>query len=128
MSVLLPVLRDQGFDRGGLQTVVLFFVVRNFGEPFPPEHPGDKWMMRRQIERALDAARLDLRGVFSPGFESPWLGRGARAFVVADFDKKKLLAILFRKFFQLGAARFPAGRNFRRARVGGRGERKIGED
>src|SRR5437016_4726353 len=101
-------LRDQRFDRGRLQPVVLFMVVRNFRKPFPPEHPGQKRMTGWQTERDFDAALLDFGGVFAAGLESPRFRGGECALVVTDLNKEKLFAGLLREFLQLGAALFPS--------------------
>src|SRR5437588_7501988 len=100
-------LRDQRFDRGRLQPVVLLMVVRNFRKPLPPEHPGQKRMTRWEIERDFDASLLDFGGVFAAGLESPQFRGGECALVVANLNEEKLFAGLLREFLQLGAASFP---------------------
>src|SRR5437016_13094845 len=100
-------LRDEGFDRGRLQPVVLLMVVRNFRKPFPPEHPGEKRMTRWQTERDFDASLLDFGGVFAAGLESPRFRGGECALVVTDFNEEKLFAGLLREFLQLAATSFP---------------------
>jgi len=82
-----PVLRDQGFDRRSLQSIIFLFWIREFGKPLPPIHPRDGGTTARQVERDFNAALLNRFCVFAPHLESPWLGGGAGTDVVADLDE-----------------------------------------
>src|SRR5205814_8502779 len=77
-------LRDERFDRGRLQPVVLLMVVRNFRKPFPPEHPGQKRMTRWEVERGFDASLLDFGGLLAAGVASPRFRCGGGALVLAS--------------------------------------------
>ena len=68
-SALLPVLRDQRFDRRRLQPVIFLFVARQFREPFPPIHPRDG-----RSSAAADRARPSMQRCWiSSAFSPPIL-------------------------------------------------------
>ena len=56
-------LRDQRFDRGSLDPVILLLAIGQFRKPFPPIHPGQHRASRGQVKRHFDTALLDLLGV-----------------------------------------------------------------
>ena len=104
-------IREQRFDRPGLQSVVFLFVVGYFWEPLPPIHSRQERVFGGKAQRRLDATGLYFRRVLASGFKGPRFGRRARAFVVADLNKEKLFAVLFR-ILPSSAQRFSRPRQF----------------
>src|SRR5438105_2126913 len=101
----------------------------NFREPFPPEHAAEEGIALGQIERDVDTTLLDCSAMLAARSETPRLGGGLRAFVVADLDKEKLFPAVFpAEFFQFRASLFPSLRNFGSVRVRRFREREISED